>query len=279
MPTATLTGVRTCPQGLRADRPLLSPVWENGSMHDGLRVLTLNVAHGRGVGFHQSLTRRRDVEKNLDDVARLIAAVEADVVALQELDAPSAWSGGFDHLAWLADRTGFNHVYHGLHMNLRRPVPLAYGTGVLSRFPIREGFTRRFAQNPLDTKGFVHVRVAGPGFEMDVVSVHLDFKRERERRAQLSILGRHLQERGKRGPLVVAGDFNTTRCRQTLPAFMGAHQLRPAGDPDPTFPAARPRRRLDEVLVCECLEVRRHQVPDVQVSDHRPVLAEVGLDH
>lgn len=243
-----------------------------------LRVLTLNVAHGRGLAFHQSLTPRRDVERNLDAVARVIDAAAADVVALQELDAPSTWSGGFDHLAWLAERTGFGHLYHGLHLHLHRP-RLAYGTGVLSRWPIRSGTSRRFAQNPLDTKGFVLVHVVGPRFDVDLVSVHLDFKRERERRAQLALLGEHLRASrpaptGR--PLVVAGDFNTTRGKRTLPEFMQAHALRPAGDPHPTFPSTRPRHRIDEVLVCSQLDVAHHEVLDVQVSDHLPVLAELS---
>lgn len=243
--------------------------------HRGIRVLSLNVAHGRGLAFHQTLASTRRVQQNLDAIARVVAATGVDVVALQELDAPSSWSGEFDHLAYLADRTGLAHLFHGLHMNLRTP-RLAYGTGVLSRWPLAGGTTRRFGQNALDTKGYVRVRVAGPGAEVDLVSLHLDFKRDKERRAQLALLSQDLHWNPPRGPLVVAGDFNTTPERTLIPEFMQAHTLRASGSPlHPTFPSVRPRRRIDEVLVSEHFEVRHHEVVDVQVSDHLPVLAEL----
>ena len=46
----------------------------------GVRVLTLNVAHGRGTRFNQILTRTKHIRRNLDSIAKLIQASDADVV-------------------------------------------------------------------------------------------------------------------------------------------------------------------------------------------------------
>jgi endonuclease/exonuclease/phosphatase family metal-dependent hydrolase len=208
----------------------------------------------------------------------VIHETDADIVALQELDAPSSWSGGFDHLEYLSRRTGYEHTFHGIHADVRRP-RLAYGTGILSRFPIRSGRSWKFAKNALDTKGYVLARVECPVMTLDVVSVHLDFKRDSERRAQLDDITQHLLERDLDAPdhLVVAGDFNCAVNGQgVLPEFVRRHAL-VACDEDPgTFPSRRPRRTLDHVLVSTSMEVRRRMAIPVLVSDHLPVLAELA---
>lgn len=242
-----------------------------------LRVLSLNAAHGRGTAFHQALTRRNHIHKNLDAIAEVILATDADVVALQELDGPSSWSGSFDHLEYLAEATGFAHSYHGHHVELRRP-RLVYGTGVLSRYPIRLGESHAFGQNALDTKGFVYTHIDAPGVDLALVSVHLDFKRDSERRAQLALMSERLEGELAHPDraLVVAGDFNTVYDgrRGTLRRFADRHVLGWEGRL-PTFPSRRPRRPLDYVLSADDLEVSFRRAIDVQVSDHLPVLVEV----
>ena len=66
-----------------------------------LRLLTLNVAHGRKLATHQALLSPMTVRRNLEEIASLLRESRADVVALQEADGPSAWSGNFDHVETL----------------------------------------------------------------------------------------------------------------------------------------------------------------------------------
>lgn len=243
-----------------------------------VRILTLNLAHGRGTAFHQAFTGRQRILANLDAVAEVIRGAEADIVALQEVDAPSSWSGGFDHLEYLARRVGHDHLFHGIHADVRRP-RLAYGTGVLSRFPIRTGRSWRFAKNALDTKGYVLTRIDAPGLTLDLVSVHLDFKRDSERRAQLDDITLHLLERDAAPDhLVVAGDFNCAVNGRSgvLSDFVRRHALVAPERPVETFPSRRPRRALDHVLASRSMEVRRTQALPALVSDHLPVLAELA---
>jgi endonuclease/exonuclease/phosphatase family metal-dependent hydrolase len=239
------------------------------------RVLTLNLAHGRGTGFHQALTTRRAIVRNLDAVADLILAAGGAVVALQVLDAATLWSGGFDHLAHLARRTGLAYVAHGIHGRLPR---ISYGTGVLSRWPIPASASLPFRKNLLDTKGYILAHVEAPFGPLDVVSLHLDFKRAGERRAQLADVSLHLERREDLArSLIVAGDFNTSHDAScgTLSGFVRRHGLFVPEGTFKTFPSRRPRRHLDHVLISPCLEVVGTEVMAASVSDHLPVLVEV----
>ena len=110
----------------------------------------------------------------------------ADLVALQEADGPSAWSGNFDHVATLAEETSLGFSFRGDH----NPFDffgqtLSSGTALVSRLPLERPAPTAFAANWRDTKGFVvaTVELPGTGPEVDVVSVHLDFLNPAERQA------------------------------------------------------------------------------------------------
>ncbi len=72
---------------------------------DVLRLLTLNASHGRKTAWNQMLVSKKRTYENLDLIASLLEESNADVVALQEADAPSRWSGKFDHVDYLRDKT------------------------------------------------------------------------------------------------------------------------------------------------------------------------------
>jgi endonuclease/exonuclease/phosphatase family metal-dependent hydrolase len=100
--------------------------------HTTLKVVTLNLAHGRKDAWHQALLRRATIQANLDEVVRILRQEQPDVVALQEADAPSLWSGRFHHIAYLSEETGIPYFLLGSHV---RRMKLAYGTALISRHP------------------------------------------------------------------------------------------------------------------------------------------------
>jgi endonuclease/exonuclease/phosphatase family metal-dependent hydrolase len=61
-----------------------------------LRIVTYNIAHGRGLQPIQGLTTRRKIRSNLLRIAKLLNELKPDVVALQEIDEDSSWAGSFD---------------------------------------------------------------------------------------------------------------------------------------------------------------------------------------
>ena len=93
----------------------------------------------------------------------------------------------------------------------------------------------------------------------------------------------HMVERlvYRRRPLVLLGDLNC--CFEREPASMellvDTLGLR-AHNPEeraPTFPARRPRRRLDWILISEELDFDGHHTVPVPLSDHLVLVADLHL--
>lgn len=246
---------------------------------DRFSVMTLNVAHGRGDSFHQLLQGSGTTLTNLDTVSAVLKTIGADVVALQEADGPSFWSGNFDHVEYLAIHGEFTRAVRAAHVDA---LGLSYGTALLANREMQDA--RAITFDPalsLVPKGFVVSTVTWPGkpcLEIDVVSVHLDFASDtvRQRQAQ-ELIGTLV---GRNRPTILMGDFNADWHEQNSTVRYIAERLElvayaPESRGLETFPAFD--KRLDWILVSPEFEFQSYQViPDV-VSDHRGVHAVLTL--
>ena len=244
-----------------------------------LRVLTLNLAHGRKDGKHQMLQRKGTIQENLDDVAALLRDVRPHIVALQEADGPSLWSGSFDHVRYLAEKAGYAYTVRGEHVKRKRT---SYGTAILSTLPLKTPRSMTFAPSPPTLpKGIVLATVLLPGFpqrEVDVLSIHLDFASPSTRKRQVEALAGKLKYR--KGPFVVMGDFNCEwlEREKTLRDFAGRTGLatyRPWDETMRTF--SKSMKRLDWIFVSPCFSFDCHTILTDPVSDHFAVYGELGL--
>lgn len=242
-----------------------------------LRVLTLNLAHGRGEGLHQSLQKREEIESHLNAAADVVQRERPDVVAMQEADGPSAWSGDFNHVEYLARRAGLGHFARGEHV---KGLKLSYGTALASRGPLDNAVSVTFPPSPPTfSKGFTVGTVAWPGrpdFKVDVVSVHLDFLSKRVREKQVDKLAETITKRGR--PVIVMGDFNcdwddSGSSVRRLAEKLELRAYRPEAADMPSFPTFN--KRLDWVLLSPSLEFVEYRTLDDAISDHRGVLAVV----
>ena len=85
---------------------------------------------------------------------------------------------------------------------------------------------------------------------------------------------------GVAGPLVAAGDFNTppgTKVHRLMSAQLRDAFMQAGHGFGLTFTSARPLLRIDYVWASSQLRVQSCRALDTQVSDHRPVLAELAL--
>lgn len=246
-----------------------------------LRCFSLNVAHGRHMAAHQALLRRRTAEHNVERIAGVVQRVGADLVALQEADGPSSWSGNFDHVATLAYHAGLEHHLRGDHnpFSIGR-LRVESGTALLSRTPLGRSSSHPFNSNWRDTKGFVVASLVVPqwrDFEIDVVSVHLDFLRPALRYQQILQMVEVLQ--GRRRPRIVLGDLNCSLSRERqawalLEDLLDIHPFAPERDL-PTFPVHRPSRRIDWILASPELEFVDYRTLRTPLSDHLGVVADL----
>ncbi|WP_410666548.1 endonuclease/exonuclease/phosphatase family protein [Amycolatopsis sp. cmx-4-68] len=156
------------------------------------------------------------------------------------------------------------------------PAPGAFGSGIVSRFPLKEvNLTGDSAAKQPGAQADL-----GDGVVAEIVAVHpispdVDTPQwERE----IKDLSRAAGEHGLR---VLAGDFNATLDHAAFRTVLSrgyndAAEVR--GEAlAPTWPSSSPVVTIDHVVVDNRAAVRDYRVFDVPGSDHRAVFAEVRL--
>jgi endonuclease/exonuclease/phosphatase family metal-dependent hydrolase len=246
-----------------------------------LKVMTLNLAHGRKDGLNQLFKSEGTIRNNLGEIAAFLDKSGVDIVALQEADAPSRWSGNFDHVALLAEQAGYP-VYES--SNQANSWLFSYGTALLSRVSLSGVLHHTFRPSPPTmNKGYTLGQVvwqpmAGEPVLVDVVSVHLDFSRKSVREQQSAELSETLAGRGN--PMIVMGDFNSDwsadeEVVRALAERTGLHVYQPEAGNLATYHSST--RRFDWILISKQLEFVSFEVlPDV-LSDHSAVVAEIAM--
>lgn len=258
---------------------------------DILRVLTLNIAHGRGLSAYQGFVSTKGIRRSLKRVAHLLAKTNADIVALQEVDEDSHWNQGIHLLESLKTQTDYEHAYLGVHNRRVGKLPLAYGNGLLSRFPIAHAEHTAFGGASLGEKGFMCAELKTAHGILPLVNLHLDFRSRSRRIGQVERLIKFLDDKKYTDEgtphlsPIVCGDFNS---RSGKPADAVRHlfsylqdqcayTLLPSGKRRRTFPSILPIHDLDFIFVPPSYKVLSAEVLRSYVSDHRPVLVELEI--
>lgn len=240
------------------------------------RILTYNVH--RCVGTDRKL----DVGR----VAEVIARLEPDIVALQELDVGRARTGGVDQAHQIARR--LKMAFH-FHPALRVEEEL-YGDAVLTTYPERMIQTGPLPGLPsipqLEPRGAVWISVEVEGRAVQVINTHLGLV-PREQQVQASWIAgpSWLEHPMREGPTILLGDFNATGASvvyRTLAAKLAAaRRLSPKRSPTSTFPSALPVLRIDHIFVSP--EIKVHDVfapfdPLTRLaSDHLPLVMDFSV--
>lgn len=254
-----------------------------------MRLLTFNIAHGRGLNPVQGTTSARKIRANLRQIAKLLERLAPDVVALQEIDQRSRWAGNFDHLDYLRVHAGYPHAVFGINNRRTGLFNLSYGNAILSRHPIRAVEAVAFGRSQLGEKGFLFSEIEIGDRCLPIVNVHLPFSSRASRLKQLDRLVGWLREKHRDRsrhwtvPPVICGDFNNPGTSNDATAALLSHLsdyadyvLHPGIGR--TFPSLLPRRTLDFIFLPDgCNRAKGTVVPSL-LSDHRPVMADFTLD-
>lgn len=258
-------------------------------MTQPLRIVTYNIAHGRGLAPIQGLASRRQVRRNLLKISCLLANLKPDIVALQEIDENSRWAGNFDHLELLRRAGRFKYAAFGVHNRRGGVFNLNYGNAILSRYPILDSETMPFGSSKVGEKGFLFVEIDVAGQRVPLVNLHLHYRSRRHRLDQVDKVFDYLENRQQTSgrnwvmPPVVCGDFNAADSPEDATAsllsqlnYFGGYALHPLGGKR-TFPSPLPSRALDFVLVPQRQQVTKSEVVRSFLSDHRPVMVEMDV--
>lgn len=235
-----------------------------------LRVASYNIRICRGVGPSQY---QAEDEQDIDRTVEALKRLDFDVIGLQEVDRKTDRCRGVDQIAVLAEKTGCFATY-GKAIDLPGG---EYGIGILSK------------EKPLSVKN-----VPLPGKEErrtlliaefdDFVFFNAHFSLTAESRAESAqIVQAQLAQQSK--PVIFVGDMNVASDDERARLF-GEHWTVLTPD-QPTFPADKPRVRLDYIQIADpsgqipvndpswtARVVDSGVADEPAASDHRPVFVE-----
>jgi endonuclease/exonuclease/phosphatase family metal-dependent hydrolase len=243
-----------------------------------MRLLVYNIRYATGTGpaFHLPLPGAgylRSSRQVLRRITDFIKSRDPDIVGLLEVDTGSIRTGMLNQAEHIARTLGHYSTYE-----------CKYGAGSLNQLvPIVRKQSNAFLAAPhvhgerfhyFDT-GIKRLIIELELEEVAVFLVHLSLK-FRHRQQQLRYLHELVQRTIK--PVIVAGDFNTFWGEHEIYLFMRASGLKSANPSGmPSFPSRSPRKELDFVLYSDGIRVTHFEVPDVRLSDHRPLICDFEI--
>ena len=228
---------------------------------------TYNIKHGRGM----------DSSLNLERTLATLASLDADIIALQEVDDQARRSGGVDQASWLAERLGM-HAAFGAFMDFQGG---RYGLAILSRQPIQSQTSWRLPEGNEPRVALATRIETETGEVITAVAVHFDWvKDDGFRYAQALETLRLIQTLDT--PWIAFGDFNDVPESRTMNAFrqVGRDATKPR-DSAATFPADQPRIEIDYIMTgppSAWEPTSAWVIPESVASDHRPVVTDLFLN-
>ncbi len=248
---------------------VVEPVWQSFASEAGkagdmfvkpfqsLKIMSWNIRAGLGM----------DNVRDISRAAELIKSVDADVVAVQEVDRFTKRSNGVDQLAELEKGTGLVGTwckaidYDGGE----------YGIALLSReMPLR---VQRIPL-PLLGKNEQRMLLVAEFAEYSIGVTHLSLLPD-ERMAAAEVLRDFVTSEK---PFFLAGDWNDEPRSDSIRKIRNSFAL--LSGVAPTYPAPKPDRCIDYIAVSRRHRARYEKVthevlPEAVVSDHRPVVVSV----
>jgi endonuclease/exonuclease/phosphatase family metal-dependent hydrolase len=248
-----------------------------------VRLVTFNTHHGVGDDGRHDLAR----------LAAVLAAADADLVCLQEVDRYySDRSEDVDQALLLSRALDMQLAWGPAIDEPRRESGLRrqFGNALLSRLPILVSDVHPLPGGG-EPRSALRAMVELDGAALWVTTTHLSTRSPQERAEQLAAIAQLHTEPMQTGVLV--GDFNADpgapEFRALTGRFVDAWDLAPEREDragwrfwharhGSTHPARRPHRRIDQVWVSPGVGVARAQVLDgAGASDHLPLVVDLEV--
>lgn len=235
-----------------------------------IRIATYNIHKCRGLDRRVSPGR----------IAEVVAQLDADVVALQEVVSVRDGPPEEDQAWYIADQLGYQYRFG----ENRRLGNGAYGNMTLSRLPFGPFENYDITWRGRERRGVFRCDIVAGEHLIHIFNVHLGTA-FLERRHQGRLLTTELIRREDiRGPRVVVGDFNewTRGLASKLMAgefeSIDAKVLARFGK---TYPGVFPFLHLDHFYFDRCFELASYKLHRSKLalvaSDHLPIVGELEL--
>ncbi|SIQ99263.1 Metal-dependent hydrolase, endonuclease/exonuclease/phosphatase family [Pontibacter lucknowensis] len=235
-----------------------------------LRIMSYNIHHANPPGEKGVI--------DLEAIAGVIRSEEPDLVALQEVDVHIPRSGNVHQAEALA-------AMLGMHFYFAKAIDFGggeYGVAILSRYPLSD--TRKVELPKEDSPkaegrvlAVATVQLPG-GQRIRFGSTHLDIQSSANRQQQVQTI--IAVAAADQLPFILAGDLNDYPDSPAIATLDETFQRTCLAACEATFPQDKPDRIIDYIAFTRSsgLAVRSHRVvPESYASDHRPVVAVLGL--
>ena len=240
-----------------------------------VRLLIYNIRYATGIGpaFHLPLPGAgylRSSRRVLGQLTEFIKQQDPDVVGLIEVDTGSIRTGMVNQADFIARSIGHYSTYECKYgvasVNQLVPIVRKQGNAFLAAPRVRG---ERF--HYFDT-GIKRLIIELELDDVAIFLVHLSLK-FRHRQYQLRYLYDLVRQAHK--PVIVAGDFNTYWGDHEIYLFNQAAGLTSANVRSlPSYPSHSPRKELDFILCSAEIQVNRFEIPNIQLSDHLPLICD-----
>jgi len=215
------------------------------------------------------LDRRRDPDRILS----VLREIDADIIALQEVDRRIGQRATVIPRAALDDTP-----WREAHVS-RRPRSLGWhGNALLVRRDIEVLEAAPIDLPMLEPRGAVRADLAVEGRRLRVIGMHLDLSGLR-RRDQIRAILNHIAVCDGHCPTVLMGDFNQWGKVTGAMQEFGADWTMIA--PGRSFPSRQPMALFDRMVVsneCTCIEADVHHTAlSATASDHLPIWARLSI--
>jgi len=240
-----------------------------------MRFLLYNICygtHGNQLKFPLlgMLGRTHD---HLDEITEFIRPLDPDVIGLIEVDNGSYRSGKKSQTAKMAEELGHFHSYCSKYGETSRwqriPIYNKQGNAFLAKDNIHG---EKFHYFERGMKKLV-IELELERITFFLVHLALSYKARQEQILHLY----HLVKETNR-PYILAGDFNAFMGEGEIQLLMSASGLQNADkDMQPSYPSSNPRKHLDFILHSPEIKVNKFWMPDVQLSDHLPLVVDFDV--
>lgn len=236
-----------------------------------VRVATYNIHRGRGL----------DGRTRIERIAGVLASIDADIVALQEVVGASPLKPG--QAAELGAALGMGWVMAPTR-HLRTAL---FGNVVLSRFPVKHHVQHDLTWKTCEHRSVQRVDISvSEDDTLHFYNVHLGTSLL-ERRFQAQKLASIVHDRRVPGPKIILGDFNEWArgiAKDILAEHLQSVDLSKHLSRRRTYPGFFPILHLDHIYFEGRIEVVKVTMPrdrmSKMASDHLPLIADlkIGFD-
>lgn len=233
-------------------------------MSQPVKVATYNIRKAVGL----------DQRRNPARIISVLKEIDADIIALQEVDRRFGARVSALPLAMLESETPWVPV----PLNFRPAAIGWHGNAILVRKGIEVRNAEPIDMPTLEPRGAVMAELVVDGRALRVIGVHLDLS-GLWRRKQIRALLAAIDASPRHMPTVLMGDFNQWSDSGAL-SELAFHHHRLVQTPK-SFHTSRPVARLDRIIVSHDIRVVKADshisVLSKQASDHLPLWATLNL--